>query len=539
MMPSKLSTFESNEVRILEHAARRLDDGEDVPLSLLKDAVAFVRASEEAAYKAGELDDSRPPLTACLQEHAAAWPLLKAMEESLPALAHDDAIATSRFVHAADEYVAQRREHLRVDDRLFADRGDGPPARRRIGAAGSSRSSLRVLARSTIGSLKPRQSPTSVYRRASPLRGADPPANERGGSFGAMRIGLLTGGGDAPGLNAVIRGVVKAAANQGIETIGIEDGFRGLIGSNRCRTLSLSDVTGILRQGGTILGTTNHGNPLAFPQANGEMQECRQRASSVSARSRSRPSSLLAATARSRSRTSSTSAGCRSSGSRRPSTTTWWRPRATVGLIRAVAIATAAVDRLHTTAEAHHRIMVLEVMPDATPGGSRCTRGSPAVRTLFFSRRFLTPWSEWPSGCYAGKDGGAFQHHRVAEGAAAVGGNYAIAQRGSASAAERLGGIGAQVAAELEQLTGRESRSVLLGHLQRGGEPTSVDRILGTRFGTTAVEFAVAGHHGTMVSSCASRIAAVPLERVVGRTKLVPPDRNTVRSARGRIDFGG
>jgi hemerythrin-like domain-containing protein len=107
-------------LEILEHAARRLDDGEDVPLSLLKDAVAFVRASEEAAYEAGELDDSRPPLTACLQEHAAAWPLLKAMEESLPALAHDDAIATSRFVHAADEYVAQRREHLRVDDRLFA-----------------------------------------------------------------------------------------------------------------------------------------------------------------------------------------------------------------------------------------------------------------------------------------------------------------------------------------------------------------------------------------------------------------------------------
>ena len=107
-------------LEILEHAARRLDDGEDVPLSLLKDAVAFVRASEEAAYEAGELDDSRPPLTACLQEHAAAWPLLKAMEESLPAPAHEDAVAADRFAQAAHDYVAQRREHLRLDDRLFA-----------------------------------------------------------------------------------------------------------------------------------------------------------------------------------------------------------------------------------------------------------------------------------------------------------------------------------------------------------------------------------------------------------------------------------
>ena len=148
-------------LEILEHAARRLDDGEDVPSSLLKDAVAFVRASEEAAYEAGELDDSRPPLTACLEEHAAAWPLLKAMEESLPTVTHDDAVAADRFAHAAHDYVAQRREHLRLDDRLFAT---AATVRRHVDESAQPIESVESpgRARFTIVSLKPRRSPTSV-----------------------------------------------------------------------------------------------------------------------------------------------------------------------------------------------------------------------------------------------------------------------------------------------------------------------------------------------------------------------------------------
>jgi phosphofructokinase-like protein len=355
-----------------------------------------------------------------------------------------------------------------------------------------------------------------------------------------MRIGLLTGGGDAPGLNAVIRAVVKAAANQGIETIGIEDGFRGLVGSNRCRTLNVSDVTGILRQGGTILGTTNHGNPLSFPQPNGEMEDvsaaCVERlgALAIDTLIAVGGDGTLAIAYEFHKR------GVPIIGIPKTIDNDVVETAATVGFDTAVAIATAAVDRLHTTAEAHHRIMVLEVM-GRYAGWIALHAGIAGGADIILLPEIPYTLERIAERVVMRETMGArFSIIVAAEGAAAVGGHYAIAEMGSAGAAERLGGIGAQVAAELEQLTGRESRSVLLGHLQRGGEPTSVDRILGTRFGTTAVELAIAGQHGTMVSSCASRIAAVPLERVVGRTKLVPPDSDTVRSARAAgIEFGG
>ena len=245
-----------------------------------------------------------------------------------------------------------------------------------------------------------------------------------------MRIGILTGGGDAPGLNAVIRAVVKAAANQGIETIGIEDGFRGLIGPNLCRTLTLSDVTGILRQGGTILGTTNHGNPLSFPQPNGEMEDvsaaCVERlgALSIDTLIAVGGDGTLAIAYEFHKR------GVPIIGIPKTIDNDVVETAATVGFDTAVAIATAAVDRLHTTAEAHHRIMVLEVMGRyagwialhaGIAGGADIILLPEIPYTLErIAERVIM----------REKMGARFSIIVAAEGAAAVGGHYAIAEQG-------------------------------------------------------------------------------------------------------------
>jgi ATP-dependent phosphofructokinase / diphosphate-dependent phosphofructokinase len=354
-----------------------------------------------------------------------------------------------------------------------------------------------------------------------------------------MRIGILTGGGDAPGLNAVIRAVVKTAVRDGAETISIENGFAGLIGPTHWRRLTLEDLPGILRRGGTILGTTNRHNPLAYPSATGGVIDYSRQCVETF-----RTLGLDALVVIGGDGTLAIAQAFHERGIPLvcvPKTidNDIVETASTFGFDSAVSFATEAIDRLHTTAEAHHRVMVVEVMGRYTgwialhagvAGGAdvvlipEIPYDLDAVAHQVLERERL---------------GARFSVVVVAEGATPAGGTVMLQQPGSASSAERLGGIGARLAAELEASTGKETRSVALGHLQRGGSPTSVDRLLATRFGVRAMELVLERNFGTMVALQPPRIMPVPLSSVSGRIRTVPLDCDLMRAARAiGVGFG-
>jgi len=349
----------------------------------------------------------------------------------------------------------------------------------------------------------------------------------------ARRIGVLTGGGDAPGLNAVIRAVVKSAANVQCEVVGLLDSFDGLIEPDRQRPLTPKDVTGILRLGGTILGTTNRGNPFAYPVKTSEgtrdySDRCVEtfRTLGLEALIVIGGDGTLAIAYEFHKR------GLPVVGVPKTIDNDIVETSSTFGFDSAVSFATDAIDRLHTTAEAHHRIMVVEVM-GRYAGWIALHAGIAGGADVI-----LIPEIPFDLDRVAGRIrerehwGARFSIVVVAEGAKPVGGDVSVATPASAGAVERLGGIGARVARDLERLTGKETRDVVLGHLQRGGAPTSYDRVLATRLGARAFELARDGTFGCMVASHPPEVVAVPLERVVGRMKHVPTDCDIVRAAR-------
>jgi 6-phosphofructokinase 1 len=354
-----------------------------------------------------------------------------------------------------------------------------------------------------------------------------------------MRTGILTGGGDAPGLNAVIRAVVRNAAIRGDTIIGLDDGFRGLIEPHQWRQLQLADVTGIFRQGGTILGTTNQANPLAYPTQDGRVMNC-----SAVCVERFRALSLDALIVVGGDGTLAIAyelwkQGIPIVGVPKTIDNDVVETDASVGFDTAVSIATDAIDRLHSTAEAHHRIMVIEVMGRysgwiALHAGIAGGADVILIPEIPYNTATVAEHILQRERC-----GARFSIVVAAEGATSLDGQHTVLEPGSASVAERLGGIGARLAADLEQATGREARSLLLGHLQRGGAPTSSDRLLASRFGVRAMELAADRQFGTVLTWRPPEICAVALERVVGHMKLVSPDSQTVRAARGLgISFG-
>jgi phosphofructokinase-like protein len=350
---------------------------------------------------------------------------------------------------------------------------------------------------------------------------------------GIQRIGVLTGGGDAPGLNAVIRAVVKAAVNCHCEVIGLEDSFDGLIEPNRWRRLTPKDVTGILRIGGTILGTTNRGNPFAYPiDTTGGTRDYFARSVEIYRELKLDALVVIGGDGTLSIAHEFHKRGIPLVGVPKTIDNDIVETTNTFGFDTAVSFATDAIDRLHTTAEAHHRIMVVEVMGRYT-GWIALYSGIAGGADVI-----LIPEIPYDLGKVAARIrqrdglGARFSIVVVAEGAKPIGGTVTVAKAARADVAERLGGIGALVAAQLEQLTAKESRSVLLGHLQRGGAPTSFDRILATRFGARAVELLLEGTFGHMVAFHPPDIVSVPLEEVVGRTRNVPPYFDVVRTAR-------
>ena len=354
------------------------------------------------------------------------------------------------------------------------------------------------------------------------------------------KIGVLTGGGDAPGLNAVIRAVVKAAYNSGIEVIGIEDSFDGLLDPARTRVLTPRDVTGILRLGGTILGTTNHGDPFAYPVDTPEGKvDYSDRVVDNFATMGLDALVVIGGDGSLSIAHQFSLKGIPIVGVPKTIDNDIVGTTSCFGFDTAVSFAADAIDRLHTTAEAHKRIMVVEVM-GRYAGWIALNAGVAGGADVI-----LIPEIPYDAEKVAARIrqrdafGAKFSIVVVAEGARAVGGQHVLVEEASGGRVERLGGIGARVAEQLEDMTGKDARYVVLGHLQRGGAPTAFDRTLATRFGGTAVELVKQGVFGRMVANNPPDIVPIPLADVVGRTKTVPLDYDLIATARAiGVSFG-
>ncbi|MBM3880718.1 MAG: ATP-dependent 6-phosphofructokinase [Verrucomicrobia bacterium] len=356
------------------------------------------------------------------------------------------------------------------------------------------------------------------------------------------RIGILTGGGDCPGLNAVIRAVVKAAAKRDWETLGILGGFDGLLSPPRQRLLDYHEMDALLFVGGTILGTANKGQ-FAAKTGHGDVRRI--------------PNAILAEAQR----------NCANLGLRAlvvvggdgsltigqqlfeqglpvvgvPKTidNDLEATVVTFGFDSAVASATDALDRLRTTAQSHQRVMVLEVMgryagwiaveAGIAGGGDVILIPEIPFRYDRLCQKILE----------REREGKTFTLVVVAEGAREQAGEYVTAGSGEANREARLGGIGAVVAAEIQQRTGKETRVCVLGHLQRGGPPTNFDRFLCTRFGVHAVRLIAEERYGQMVAYRPPDMVGVPITEAIGRLRTVPQDGDIVQTARCLgISFG-
>ncbi|HUR35392.1 MAG TPA: ATP-dependent 6-phosphofructokinase [Vicinamibacterales bacterium] len=355
-----------------------------------------------------------------------------------------------------------------------------------------------------------------------------------------QRIGVLTGGGDAPGLNAVIRAVVKSACNAGIECIGLEDSFDGLLEVGRSRILTPHDVRGIMRLGGTILGTVNRGNPFAYPIETSEgTRDYSDRVIEMFHKMGLDALVCIGGDGTLAIAHQFYQKGIPLVGVPKTIDNDIVGTTNCFGFDTAVAFATDAIDRLHTTAEAHRRIIVVEVMGRyagwialhaGVAGGADAILIPELPFDLEVVAEKLRARDRW---------GAHFSIVVVAEGAIPMGGKIALIEEASEGRVERLGGIGAKVAEALGRLTGKETRSVVLGHLQRGGAPTSFDRILATRFGGKAVELIRQGDFGKMVAFAPPNIVGRPLADVVGRQRTVPLDSDILVTAKALgVSFG-
>jgi 6-phosphofructokinase 1 len=357
-----------------------------------------------------------------------------------------------------------------------------------------------------------------------------------------MRVGILTGGGDCPALNAVIRAAVKTSVGFGWEILGIEEGFDGLV---HCKTrpMNASSVSGILHLGGTILGTTNSGNPFGYPVFSQGGKTIEQDISNTVIEN-FRRLEMDALIVIGGDGTLSIAEkfyekGIPLVGVPKTIDNDIDGTVITFGFDTAVNTARDALDRLHTTAESHRRVIVVEVMGrhagwiavhSGIAGGADVILIpeipydiSKVVETVMKRERL----------------GKHFSIVVVAEGAFPAGGALIHAETKQAGREQRLGGIGERVAASISELTGKETRVVVLGHLQRGGPPTTFDRVLGTRFGAGAARLIRKGGFGRMVALIPPDVESIPIRQAIGRLKTVPVTNDILESAREiGISFG-
>ncbi len=352
----------------------------------------------------------------------------------------------------------------------------------------------------------------------------------------SKKIGILTGGGDCPGLNAVIRGVVKSAIiRHGWQVIGIEDGFDGLLDLNKCRPLGLESVRGILPRGGTILGTTNRGNPFDYPvEQNGKVVHVDYSDKVVENVRQLGIEALIAVGGEGSLKIALelSRKGVQVVGVPKTIDNDLRETDFTFGYNTALETATDALDKLHTTAESHHRVMILEVM-GRYAGWIALESGIAGGADVILIPEIPFDFEKvCASVMERSARGSHFSIIVAAEGAFPKGGGRVVIKPADErSTIERLGGIGQYVAQQIGQCLEMDVRVTVLGHLQRGGSPTTFDRALGSRFGTKAVQMVADGEFGRMACLRGRSILSVPIEDATRDLKLVDPDGEIVRAA--------
>jgi 6-phosphofructokinase 1 len=349
------------------------------------------------------------------------------------------------------------------------------------------------------------------------------------------RIGILTGGGDCPGLNAVIRAAVRTAhRDYDMEVLGIQLGFEGLL-TNQVVPLTGEVIRGILPKGGTLLRTTNRGNPFEYPAPDGG---CIDRSAEVVGRIHELGLDGIIAiggdgTLRIAERLCDM--GIPMVAVPKTIDNDLAATDYTFGFMTAVSVATEAVDRLHTTAESHDRVMILEVMGRNAGWIALYSGLAGGADIILIPEIPYRPQAIVESIRSRQKERSNFDIIVVAEGAKREGGEESYLDKSS----RRLGGIAYQVAADIASAIELEIRVTVLGHTQRGGSPIAFDRILASRFGKAAADLAGRGEFGKMVALRGDAVTAVPIGEAVSRMKYVDPEGEVVRSARSLgISFG-
>ncbi len=357
------------------------------------------------------------------------------------------------------------------------------------------------------------------------------------------RIGVLTGGGDCPGLNAVIRAVVKTAINKyNLEVVGYLDGFGGLI-NNMVKKMTVASVSGILPRGGTILGTTNRDNPFKYPMMKDGERVYVDMSGHIMDNLKEMAVDALVVIGGDGSLSIAKEfcdKGLPVVGVPKTIDNDLSATDVTFGFDTALVTATEALDKLHTTAESHHRVMVLEVM-GRYAGWIALHSGIAGGADVILIPEIPFSIEHVCQKIKARKvQGKKFSIVVVAEGAKPVGGEMVVQKIIPDSADPiRLGGIGNVIGEQLEKCSGMETRVTVLGHLQRGGSPTPFDRLLGTRYGAHAVKILMEGKFGEMVSLRGTNIESVPIMDAVKVLRRVSPDSDIVFAAKAvGIGFG-
>lgn len=356
------------------------------------------------------------------------------------------------------------------------------------------------------------------------------------------KIGICTGGGDCPGLNAVIRGTVKAAIlKYRYEVIGIRDGFDGLIWPEKAIPLTLKDVSGILPRGGTILGTTNRGNPFAYKMSNGGKQTVHDFSDDVIRNAKALGLDCMIVIGGDGTQKIALDLfhkGLPVVGVPKTIDNDLCATEITFGFDTALSTATEAVDRIHTTAESHHRVMIVEVMgrdagwialESGIAGGAHIILLPEIPFTIdrvceqinqrtIFGKKFtiicLAEGVKMPNDLKA-----TFDHEK--------------------RAVPRGGAVSNIIGEAIGMVSKKEVRVTVLGHVQRGGSPTPFDRILSTRFGVAAVDLIAQGGFGKMVALREDKVRFVEISEAIGRMKSVDPEGELVTTAKSiGIGFG-
>ena len=358
-----------------------------------------------------------------------------------------------------------------------------------------------------------------------------------------MRLGISTGGGDAPGLNAVIRAAVLTALGRNWEVLGIKRGFAGLMGDDDVVSLTRESVRGIAHLGGTILRTTNRGNPFKWPKPrpDGSFEEI-DRSDELITNARQMGIDAIITIGGDGSLAIAdklSDKGLRMVAVPKTIDNDVAGTVTTFGFDTAVNTALEAIDRLHTTAESHDRVIVIEVM-GRHAGFIALHAGLAGTADVILIPEIPYDLAKVAEKIKArDRAGRRFSIVVVAEGAAPIGGRESTLGPSMPGQDRRVGGIAGRMAYDLQQMTGKETRSLVLGHLQRGGMPTGYDRLLATRFGGAAVRAIEEERWGHMVALQSPHIVTIPIKEVLRESKTVDLSHDVVRTARETgISFG-